>query len=137
MSSRKKLCIIPALKATNGVQNRSIVYGLNSVFVKLFRKTILTLLVVIYSQVAFAAHVKGGYIQYTYNGVGSTTGTSNYTITVTVFFSCTVQGPRASVYLGIFNASTDALGDASQTGEFPPPDASANTVTKTRPIVPV
>lgn len=58
---------------------------------------------------AQAAHVKGGYIQYKYNGAGSSSNTSNYTITVTVFFSCTVAGPRASVYLGIFNASTDAL----------------------------
>jgi gliding motility-associated-like protein len=58
---------------------------------------------------AQAAHVKGGYIQYKYNGAGSSGNTSNYTITVTVFFSCTVAGPRGSVYLGIFNASTDAL----------------------------
>ena len=58
---------------------------------------------------AYAAHVKGGYIQYKYNGVGSSSGTSNYTITVTVFFSCTVQGPRDAVYLGVFNASTHAL----------------------------
>jgi gliding motility-associated-like protein len=61
------------------------------------------------SQGADAMHVKGGYIQYTYNGAGSTSGTSSYTITVTVFFSCVTQGPRASVYLGIFNASTHAL----------------------------
>ena len=56
-----------------------------------------------------AAHVKGGYIQYKYNGTGAASNTSNYTITVTVFFSCTVAGPRGSVYLGVFNASTDAL----------------------------
>src|ERR1700722_13753983 len=61
------------------------------------------------SNKTFAMHVKGGYIQYIYNGAGSTSGTSSYTITVTVFFSCTAQGPRASVYLGIFNASTNAL----------------------------
>ena len=61
------------------------------------------------SQQAYAAHVKGGYIQYKYNGVGSSSGTSNYTITVTVFFSCTVAGPRDAVYLGVFNASTHAL----------------------------
>jgi len=57
----------------------------------------------------FGAHVKGGYIQYKYNGSGSSSGTSNYTITVTVFFSCTTAGPRDAVYLGVFNASTDAL----------------------------
>ena len=53
-------------------------------------------------------HVKGGFIHYTYNGAGSTTGTSNYTITVTVFYSCTAQGPRDAVYLGVFNALTHA-----------------------------
>lgn len=63
----------------------------------------------VFSGPVLASHVKGGYIQYKYNGVGSSSGTSNYTITVTVFFSCTVQGPRASVYLGIFNGSTHAL----------------------------
>ena len=70
---------------------------------------LLTLTILAYSNEAQAAHVKGGYIQYKYNGVGSSSNTSNYTITVTVFFSCTVAGPRASVYLGVFNASTDAL----------------------------
>src|SRR5258708_17013102 len=58
---------------------------------------------------ASAHHVKGGYIQYKYNGAGSTSGSSNYTVTITVFFSCTAQGPRESVYLGVFNASTDSL----------------------------
>ncbi|TDW96061.1 PKD domain-containing protein [Dinghuibacter silviterrae] len=53
-------------------------------------------------------HVKGGFIHYTYNGAGSTSGTSNYTITITIFYSCTAQGPRNAVYLGIFNASTYA-----------------------------
>ena len=71
-------------------------------------------------------HVKGGYIQYTYNGVGSTTGTSNYTITVTVFFSCVTQGPRDNVYLGIFNASTDATVATKQIST-----TTSSTVTKT------
>ena len=35
------------------------------------------------SNKTFAMHVKGGYIQYIYNGAGSTSGTSSYTITVT------------------------------------------------------
>jgi hypothetical protein len=56
----------------------------------------------------FANHVKGGFIQYKYNGVGSSAGTSSYTITVTVFFSCTTNGPRDNVYIGVFNASTYA-----------------------------
>jgi gliding motility-associated-like protein len=74
----------------------------------------------------WAAHVKGGYIQYKYNGVGSSGNTSNYTITVTVFFSCTVAGPRTSVYLGVFNASTDALVASKSI-----PTTTSATVTKT------
>ncbi|GGA94428.1 PKD domain-containing protein [Puia dinghuensis] len=73
----------------------------------------------------FAAHVKGGYIQYKYNGAGSSSGTSNYTITVTVFFSCTVQGPRGSVYLGVFNASTHSLVTSQSLA-----NTTATTVTK-------
>lgn len=93
---------------------------------KLFYKTLLTLFVVVCSQTVFGMHVKGGYIQYTYNGAGASSGTSNYTITVTVFFSCTAQGPRASVYLGIFNASSNAT-VASQSIST----TTSNTVTKT------
>jgi len=77
----------------------------------LFRAAFLFLLpaMVLLPRRADAAHVKGRYIQYKYNGVGASSGTSNYTITVTVFFSCVTQGPRVSLYLGIFNASTRAL----------------------------
>ena len=70
---------------------------------------LLLLVIFAFPNEASAMHVKGGYIQYKYNGVGSSTGTSNYTITVTVFFSCTAQGPRDAVYLGVFNASTNVL----------------------------
>lgn len=52
----------------------------------------------------YARHVKGGHIEYTYNGVGSSAGTSSYSIEVTVFFSCTTSGPKDNVYLGIFDA---------------------------------
>lgn len=74
-----------------------------------FRKLLLLLIIVCISDVALAKHVKGGYIQYKYNGVGASSGTSNYTFTVTVFFSCTAAGPKDAVYLGIFNASSNAL----------------------------
>src|SRR5690349_22738983 len=84
------------------------------------------LLLLLYAQQATANHVKGGYIEYKYNGVGSTSGTSNYTITVTVFFSCTTNGPKQSVYLGIFNASTDALVNSKSISY-----SSVNTISKT------
>src|SRR5438876_338820 len=86
---------------------------------------ILPLILLLHSQAMFANHVKGGFIQYKYNGVGSTAGTSNYTITVTVFFSCTTQGPRASVYIGVFNASSFALVASKQVST-----TTSNTVTK-------
>jgi gliding motility-associated-like protein len=94
----------------------------------LFRAAFLFLLLMMLGipRRAYGAHVKGGYIQYKYNGVGSSSGTSNYSITVTVFFSCVTQGPRASVYLGIFNASTHAL-VASQSINT----TTSTTVTKT------
>ena len=59
-------------------------------------------------QAAYAKHVKGGHIEYKYNGPGATDGTSNYTFTVTVFFSCTTTGPKDNVYLGVFDAATNA-----------------------------
>jgi len=59
------------------------------------------------SQTLYAKHVKGGHIEYKYNGVGTTAGTSNYTFTVTVFFSCTTSGPKTNVYLGIFDAASN------------------------------
>jgi gliding motility-associated-like protein len=73
-----------------------------------------------------AMHVMGGYIQYVYNGVGSASGTSNYTITVTVYYSCTTSGPKTDVGLGIFNASTGAL-VASKTINT----TTSTTITKT------
>ncbi len=75
---------------------------------------------------AQARHVKGGFINYVYNGSGSSSGTSNYTITITMFFSCTTQGPRDNVYLGIFNADSKALVLSRQLAT-----STSKTVTKT------
>jgi gliding motility-associated-like protein len=77
-------------------------------------------------QPTVANHVKGGYIEYKYNGTGASSGTSNYTITVTVFFSCTTNGPKQSVYLGIYNAGTNALA-ASKLINY----TTVNTISKT------
>lgn len=54
----------------------------------------------------FARHVKGGYIEYRYNGPAAAAGWSTYTFTVTVFFSCTTTGPKDNVYLGVFDAAS-------------------------------
>jgi gliding motility-associated-like protein len=105
-------------------------FFMNCILVQTLRKPLLLLplllMALLYSQSAAANHVKGGYIEYKYNGAGSTSGTSNYTITVTVFFSCTTNGPKQSVYLGIFNASTNAL-VASKSISY----STVNTITKT------
>lgn len=67
------------------------------------RTLLITLLFTAGMLPAYAKHVKGGFIQYTYNGAGASSGSSNYTITVTVFFRCTTVGPCDNVYLGIFS----------------------------------
>ena len=86
-------------------------FFMNRLLVQTLRNslTLVTLLLLLLcTQSVFAKHVKGGFIQYTYNGAGTTSGYSNYTVTITVFFSCTTNGPKESVYLGVFNASTSA-----------------------------
>jgi gliding motility-associated-like protein len=61
------------------------------------------------SYATYAMHVKGGHIEYIYNKPGASPGTSNYTFTITVFFSCTTQGPKDHVYLGIYDAGSNAF----------------------------
>lgn len=76
------------------------------------KKLILFLLVVICSgQSLFAAHLKGGWIQYTYLGPGASANTSKYQITVRQYLSCnsTPAQRDADVYLGIFNGATNSL----------------------------
>lgn len=75
---------------------------------------------------AYAKHVKGGHIEYKYNGPGAAAGTSNFTFTVTVFFSCTTNGPKDNVYLGIFDAVTNATVLAQRIST-----TTSRTVTKT------
>ncbi len=89
------------------------------------RLPLLLLLSVIFNG-SFARHLKGGWIQYEYTGVGSAANTSTYKITVYLFVSCTTSGPTQQVILGVFDASTSATvltQTITNTGE--------NTVTKT------
>ncbi|MBV9987359.1 MAG: gliding motility-associated C-terminal domain-containing protein [Chitinophagaceae bacterium] len=62
-------------------------------------------------QASFGAHLKGGWIQYTYLGPGASANTSKYQITVRQYLSCnsTAMQRDADVYLGIFNGSTNQL----------------------------
>lgn len=75
-----------------------------------FRLLFLFLLLGIFS--SEAAHLKGGWIQYSYVGPGATPNTSRYQILVRQYVDCdyTRPGQRdASVILGIFNTRTGAL----------------------------
>ena len=86
----------------------------------------LLLLLLAVVNVCFARHLKGGWIQYEYTGVGSVANTSTYKITVYLFVSCTTSGPTQQVILGVFDASTNAS-VLTQTIT----NTAENTVTKT------
>jgi gliding motility-associated-like protein len=76
------------------------------------RKTILLLLIVFFcGQSAFGAHLKGGWIQYTYIGPGATANTSRYQITVRQYLACnsTSQQRDAQVFLGVFDGASNQL----------------------------
>jgi len=74
----------------------------------------------------YASHIKGGLIEYTYSGAGTTTGTSNYSVTVTIFYGCNVQGPRSPITLRMFDAVTYA-----SAGSVSLATSSFSTITKT------
>ncbi len=62
-------------------------------------------------QYSFGAHLKGGWIQYTYLGPGATANTSRYQITIRQYLACNSTAAQRDndVYLGIFNGSTNQL----------------------------
>ena len=68
---------------------------------------LLTLLIFISSN-SWAKHEKGGWVLYEYKGPGTTANTSIYKITIYVFYSCTVTGPRG-VDVGIYDGVTNTL----------------------------
>lgn len=58
----------------------------------------------------YAKHAKGGSITYAYLGVGSSSGTSKYQLTVRHYIDCnSADQIEASVFVGIFNAGTNSL----------------------------
>lgn len=70
---------------------------------------ILGLLFLFAFQGLFAMHIKGGWIQYQYLGVGSSSfTTSKYQVTVYLYTSCTTSGPVNQVILGVFDAVTNS-----------------------------
>lgn len=76
------------------------------------KKVVLLLLVLMGATgVSFAAHLKGGWIQYTYIGPGTAANTSVYRITVRQYLDPTsTAGQRdADVSVAIYNNSTNAL----------------------------
>ncbi len=75
-------------------------------FSRSFSKLILLIAFTGAASPLLASHVKGGYIRYEYLGAGSSSGTSQYKVTVTVFYGCGVNGPKASVTLKAQDASS-------------------------------
>lgn len=74
-------------------------------------KKILGVLVLIVSfQSVLANHLKGGWIQYEYVGVGTLPNTLKYTITVRQYLDCGSTGGQidANIFLGIFDGGTNA-----------------------------
>lgn len=71
------------------------------------RKLLTVLLLFVLCQPAFASHIVGGEMIYTYLGPGSTPNTSRYTITLRLFRDQLCPPPCApmptEVYIGIFN----------------------------------
>ena len=89
------------------------------------RRIICFLVSVCFCYAALAHHVKGGYIQYQYEGSGSSSGTSVYKVTVTVFYGCGIAGPRASVTLNTLDAAS-----GSSISSVTIPTTTSETVTK-------
>jgi gliding motility-associated-like protein len=73
------------------------------------RAILLFLLILSITQFSFGAHLKGGWIQYSYIGPGSAANTSKYQVTVRQYLACnSTAGQRdPDVYLGIFDGVTN------------------------------
>ncbi|NCI47282.1 T9SS type B sorting domain-containing protein [Sediminibacterium soli] len=76
------------------------------------KQTVFVLLVLLAcTNLCFGAHLKGGWIQYTYLGPGSAANTSRYEITVRQYLDCNSTGSQrdADIYLGVFDGTSNAL----------------------------
>jgi len=59
----------------------------------------------LFTNYSWAKHEKGGWIKYQYVKPGTVANTSVYNITVTIFYSCVVTGPKG-IKVGIYDASS-------------------------------
>ncbi len=76
------------------------------------KKSILFFLIILVcGQSSYAAHLKGGWIQYTYLGPGGTANSSKYQVTVRQYLLCSSSATQrdAQVYLGVFDGVTNQL----------------------------
>ena len=89
---------------------------------------ILTLLLLLFTQSSWARHEKGGYINYQYLGPAADTSKSIYKFTITLFFNCTVTGPK-DLTLSIYDAKT--LGTSVYTHVFSSNNTEKNVFKKT------
>ncbi len=73
------------------------------------KKIVLFFILIGFALPSFAAHLKGGWIQYEYLGSGNTANTTKYKITVHQYLLCTSTAAQIdqSVYLGIFDGATN------------------------------
>ena len=71
---------------------------------------ILLVLLLVGTTATYAAHLKGGWIQYQYLGPGTASGSNKYKIIVRQYLLCTSQGGQIdqNIYLGIFDGKTNA-----------------------------
>ena len=75
------------------------------------KKFFLLVVVSFFYVVTFAAHLKGGWIQYEYLSTDSTAQTNKYRITVRQYLLCTSTSQQVDqqIYLGIFDNASSAL----------------------------
>lgn len=75
------------------------------------KKVVALLIIVLFTQQGFANHLKGGWIQYSYIGPGSSANTSKYQITIRQYLDCnsTAAQRDANVFMGIFDGATNQL----------------------------
>ncbi len=66
-----------------------------------------TILVLFFVTSSYAAHLKGGWIKYTYVGPGMAAGTSQYNVTVYQYLDCNSSPMQvdASIFLCVFNSA--------------------------------
>ena len=75
------------------------------------RKVFALIIIVLLSLPGFANHLKGGWIQYSYIGPGSSANTSKYQVTIRQYLDCnsTAAQRDANIFMGIFDGASNQL----------------------------